>query len=299
MGSEQIAHLRVRAKRRSVWALTRLLQRVAGRAPVIVPEYDLDPRPRWGWDGPARHAVAEILAREEAAYEPAVEAMLELTEWTRSIPRDEVPESSAPSWENNYWGGMDAVAQVSELRRRNPRTYMEIGSGYSTRFARRAVRDFDLRTQVVSIDPNPRAEIDALCDSVLRSRVADLDPQAFDSLSAGDVLLIDASHMAFMNSDTAVLFVEVLPRLAPGVLVAIHDIFLPWDYPPTWERRLYSEQYLLAAFLLGGARGWAVRFPAWHVTRVAELGDRLGPLWDVVESRFGRFASSFWMERTD
>ncbi len=286
MGAAPIARLRARVKRRAVWALTRILQRVAGRAPVIVPEYDLDPRARWGWDGPAQHAVAEILARDEAAYAPAVEAMLELTEWTRSVPRDPVPGSSAPSWENNYWGGMDAVALVSELRRRNPHTYMEIGSGFSTRFARRAIHDFDLRTRIVSIDPDPRAEVDAICDSVLRSRVADLDLEAFDALRAGDVLLVDASHMAFMDSDTAVLFVEVLPRLAPGVLVAIHDVFLPWDYPPTWERRLYSEQYVARRLParrgqgLGRALPRLARDPRRHARRAPgpALGHRREPL---------------------
>jgi methyltransferase family protein len=298
MPSEPIPGLQARAKRRAVQGLTRVLQRVAGRAPVIVPEYDLHPRPRWGWGTPAAHAVAEILAAGDAGYEPAIDAMLELSAWAPSVARDPVPGSGAPSWENNYWGGMDAVALVSELRRRNPRTYMEIGSGHSTRFARRAIEDFGLGTRIVSVDPQPRAEIDALCDSVVRSPAEEAGPEAFDALEAGDMLLVDGSHMAYMNSDVAVLFVEVMPKLAPGVLLAIHDVFLPWDYPPTWERRLYSEQYLVAALLLGGAVGWAVRFPAWHVTRVSPLGERLDPLWDVVESRFGRFASSFWMERS-
>ncbi len=295
---EPIARPRAGLKRRTVWALTRALQRTAGRAPVIIPEYDLHPRPRWGWDAPPAQAVAELLARDEAAYEPAIEAMLELTEWCRTVARDPVEGSPAPSWENNYWGGMDAVALVSELRRRDPRTYMEVGSGFSTRFARRAIDDFGLRTRIVSVDPHPRAEVDALCDSVLRARAEDLDLATFDSLDAGDVLLIDGSHMAYMGSDVAALFVDVLPRLATGVLVGIHDVFLPWDYPPTWEPRLYSEQYVLAALLLGGARGWAVRLPAWHVTRISTLGARLDPLWAIVESRFGRLASSFWMERT-
>jgi hypothetical protein len=292
-----MARLRAQGKRRSVWALTRLLQRVAGRAPVIVPEYDLDPRARWGWSSEPPAALTELLASGEAAYGAAIDAMLELREWAVSVPRDPVPGSPAPSWENSYWGGIDAAALVAELRRRDPRTYIEIGSGFSTRFARAAITDFGLRTKIVSVDPQPRAEVDALCDSVLRSRAADVDPAAFESLEAGDVLLIDGSHMAFMNSDAAVLLIEVLPTLAPGVLVGIHDVFLPWDYPPTWERRLYSEQYVLAALLLGGGEGWAVRFPAWYVTRVSPLGARLDPLWEVVESRFGRLASSFWMER--
>jgi hypothetical protein len=48
------------------------------------------------------------------------------------------------------------------------------------------------------------------------------------------------------------LFLEVIPRLTPGLLIHVHDVFLPEAYPEPWvtrDLRFYTEQYLLQAFL--------------------------------------------------
>ena len=113
------------------------------------------------------------------------------------------------------------------------------------------------------------------------------------------MILLDGSHIALMSSDATVFLLELLPQLQPGVLIGIHDVFLPWDYPPTWAGRIYGEQYLLAALLIGGGDGLAVRFPAWWVLECSALAGRLEPVWPVVENSFGRHASSFWLERVD
>ena len=164
-------------------------------------------------------------------------------EWAASVQRDPVPGSPAPSWENSYWGGVDAAALVSELRRRDPRDLH--GDRVRLLDEVRPGRDRLLRAahaRSSRLTRSRAAEVDALCDSVLRSSAADVDPGA-SGPQAGDVLLIDGSHMAFMNSDAAVLLHRGTTRpSAPGVLVAVHDVFLPWDYPPTWE---------LAALLAG------------------------------------------------
>ncbi|HKQ18856.1 MAG TPA: hypothetical protein VJW75_03840 [Candidatus Eisenbacteria bacterium] len=100
-----------------------------------------------------------------------------------------------------------------------------------------------------------------------------------------------------MNSDVTVAFLEILPRLATGVRVQIHDICLPYDYPPTYGDRFYSEQYVLAAYLLGGARGARVLLPNAFVSQDPELASVLDPIW----SRPGfedveRHGSSLWLE---
>ena len=126
----------------------------------------------------------------------------------------------------------DAVALYGLLRRTRPQRYLEVGSGHSTRFARRAIRDEGLATTVTSIDPEPRARIDELCDLVIRRPVEALeDDGVFLELGPGDVLFIDGSHRTFTGSDVTVLLLEVVPRLAPGVLVQVHDVYLPRDYP--------------------------------------------------------------------
>jgi hypothetical protein len=292
-----------RLGRKSRAAVTRglltALEAASGRSPVVVPEYPLRPRPRWGWTADPPAELVRRVAAPEQEYARVLDEVLALRCWCGAIPRERVAaRSGALCWDDDYWGGLDAVAQVAFLRSRDPAVYIEVGSGRSTRFARRAVRDFGLRTTIVSIDPEPREGVDDACDEVLRQPLEEVDLQLFRRLGAGDVLLVDGTHTAFMNSDATVLFCEVLPTLATGVLVGIHDVFLPWDYPPTWERRFYGEQYLLATFLLGGAEGWALRLAGWYVTRLSPLAARLDPLWPMIETRFGRAATSLWMERT-
>ena len=118
--------------------------------------------------------------------------------------------------------------------------------------------------------------------------------------------------MVFTNSDVAVIFLEVLPRLQPGVLVHLHDIFLPYDYPPEWRDRYYSEQYVLAAMLLGQTSRFNVALPNAFIGRDPELRAVLAPLWRdpgfappvsthgqpaAMADRSG-VGSSFWMRTT-
>jgi hypothetical protein len=181
------------------------------------------------------------------------------------------------------------------LRGLKPATVFEIGSGESTKFCRQAIRDYGLPTRIVSVDPQPRAEIDVLSNSVIRRLVETVDPAEFDRLNSGDVLFIDSSHRVFMNSDVTMLWLDVLPRLKSGVVVHIHDVFLPYDYPPTWSRRFYSEQYLLATYLLADPSAFELIMATAFVTRDPELSALLTPLWREVpvppESRVGW---SFW-----
>jgi hypothetical protein len=277
--------------------LRRGLERLHTATPVLVPEYSLELRARWGWDGsPVLENLAELLESQSGAFGSAIDDVLELLEWARTVPRVAAAPGE-PCWENDWWGTIDALFQCAALKRRDPPTYLEVGSGFSTLFARRAIEDFGLRTKIVSIDPAPRADVDRCCDEVVRRPFEQVADTVLERLGPGDLLLFDGSHVALMNSDATAFFLEILPRLPSGVLVGIDDIFLPWDYPPTWTGRVYGEQYLLAAFLLGGAAGFTTRFPGWWLVECSPLASRFEPLWPVVENRFGRHATSFWLER--
>ena len=129
-------------------------------------------------------------------------------------------------------------AIYSFLRSRRPATYLEIGSGNSTKFAARARQDGRLDTKIVSIDPSPRAEVDALCDEVIRSPFELADLSVLDRLVPGDIVFFDGSHRVFMNSDVAAFFLDAVPRLPAGVLIGVHDIYLPDDYEPARCRAL-------------------------------------------------------------
>jgi hypothetical protein len=105
------------------------------------------------------------------------------------------------------------------------------------------------------------------------------DISVFSELSDGDVLFFDGSHRTFMNSDATVFFLEVLPQLEAGVLVGVHDIFLPYDYPHEFADRYYSEQYLLAAHLIAGNPLLEPVLPTFYASRDPELRPLAAALW--------------------
>jgi hypothetical protein len=183
------------------------------------------------------------------------------------------------------------------VARTNPRRYVEVGSGNSTKFARRAIQDHGLQTRIESIDPNPRADVADVADVIIRKPLERVDLPIVRSLEAGDILFIDGSHRCFMNSDATVAFLDILPWLKAGVLVHFHDIYLPYDYPPATEQDFYSEQYLLAAYLLGGGKRMQILLPNAYISVDDELRGILRPLWEK-RGREGvhRHGCSFWME---
>jgi hypothetical protein len=180
---------------------------------------------------------------------------------------------------------------------RRPKHFLEVGSGNSTKFARKAISDHRLDTKIISIDPHPRAEIDMLCDQVLREPVEAISLDIFDRLEAGDILYVDNSHRVFMNSDATVIFLDVIPRLRSGVFVEIHDVTLPYDYPSEWIDRHYSEQYLLAAYLLARGNRFEILLPNTFISYENELRDILTPLWQRAEMQnVETHGVSFWIQ---
>jgi hypothetical protein len=106
--------------------------------------------------------------------------------------------------------------------------------------------------------------------------------------------MIDSSHILMPGSDADFLLGQVLPALPDGVFVHIHDIFLPEDYPPEWDVRVYNYELGVMQLLLGG--GWEVVFASRYVvTRMAELLD-LPPLGDL-PLRPGAYESSLWLRK--
>jgi hypothetical protein len=180
------------------------------------------------------------------------------------------PQAGEPSLENGWFEAGDARAAYGIIAAIKPKRVVEIGSGNSTKFMRRAIRDFSLSTTILSIDPAPRAEIDALCDTVVRKSVVEVDLDVFKTLGPGDVLFHDGSHITFNGSDTVKLFLEILPILRPGVIVHIHDIFLPFEYSREQTDRGYSEQYLLATTLLASSK-IEVLLPIWYLSQLKQF----------------------------
>ena len=259
-------------------------------------DYPLQPRPRYGHGGRPHARLFDIINRDRSVYGRTLSDIVPFAGDLQQIPVRTPGDARTPYWMNRFFQGVDPASLYALVCRENPRRYVEIGSGNSTKFARRAIQDHRLRTQITSIDPHPRAEIDELCDEVRRDGLGQTDLAIFEMLEAGDIVFMDGSHRVFMNSDVAVFFLDVLPNLRTGVLVYIDDIYLPFDYPPEWVVRHYSEQYMLAVLLLAETRRYEVILPCTFVGQDRELMAILDPVWKkgaLMEA--GGPGNGFWL----
>jgi predicted O-methyltransferase YrrM len=164
------------------------------------------------------------------------------------------------NFEQCYFKEADAMVLFAMLSHFKPGKVVEVGSGHSSALMLDTVEVLEgygpkftfvepyperLRT-VLRVGDESRARI-------LTKRVQDVPVEEFLALGAGDLLFIDSSHVSKIGSDVNFLFFEVLPRLEPGVIIHVHDIFWPFEYPREWiqEGRAWNEAYLLRALLTG------------------------------------------------
>jgi len=238
---------------------------------------------RWGYSKPLNKKLVDILAANSAYYLEVVDGMKVLEPNFRAIPAKF--DGLHAGWLGGAMNALDLALLYYFVVQAKPKTIVEIGSGISTHFARKAISDFNLPTHLLSIDPQPRAEIDRLCDEILRDGLETMSSfEVFASLEPGDVVFLDGSHRSFMNSDVTVFFIDILPVLKPGVLIQIHDIHLPYDYPPMFRNWYWNEQYMLAVHLLAGPEKVHILFPAAYVSYDENLQSRIKDKVPSVES---------------
>lgn len=214
------------------------------------------------------------------AHRPAMERLcLDLRPAIENCTASDDPvDDVSPYWRNDFFTGMDARVAYAFVRTLRPSRIVEIGSGNSTRFLRKAIRDGRLATRLVSIDPAPRLSTAQVADQVIPRSVIEAPMSVFHELAEGDILFFDGSHLCFHGSDVTHFFLRVLPILAKGVFVHIHDIALPDDYPPHFDERYYNEQYLLAAFLLHNPC-WSPKVPVHYLYGLGLLSGDGGSFW--------------------
>ena len=212
----------------------------------------------------------------------------------------ETPTLKAFFTNNSQFSWLDSRALFVLLRAQPPRRIIEVGSGFSSLL----MADVNRRwlggeVELCCIEPYPRPFLREGIPGLSRlieSRVQEVPLTEFARLRAGDILFIDSSHVAKTGSDVNFLFFEVMPRLAAGVRIHLHDIFLPHDYPQAWvlsENRSWNEQYLLRALLM-------------HTTAFEVLFGCSYAFWRFPESVAAALAhpdgaayggGSFWMRR--
>lgn len=201
----------------------------------------------------------------------------------------------APRFEQGWFAPLDACVAYAIVATRRPRLIVEVGSGHSTRFMARAIADQALRTSLVCIDPAPRATLRGLAVDWRQTTIQGATESWFTDLRSGDLLFIDSSHILMPGTDVDWLLNRILPALDAGVLIHVHDIFLPDPYPAAWAWRGYNEQQALAALLQGG--GYAVLFASHYVALQRRAQLAAGVLGRLPGGLAG-LASSLWLEKS-
>jgi hypothetical protein len=259
-------------------------------------EYKTEFRPRYGHGQPPHKLLYSIIDKNRKTYEDYLNGFLKFKNVFEKIPFDKPEGSSDPYWNNEYLPGLDIIALYSFLDEFKPETYIEIGSGNSTMVARKSINENSLSSKIISIDPHPRAQIDRISDEVIRKKIEDTnDFSAIFNLKENDILFIDNSHRCLPNSDVTVCFLELLPYLKKGVLIHIHDIYLPYDYSQFMCDRFYSEQYLLAVLLLNTDK-YEVILPNYFIYEDDQLNKILNPVWNAPGLKnVERHGGSFWL----
>jgi predicted O-methyltransferase YrrM len=207
---------------------------------------------------------------------------------------------------NQYFYGGDADYYYSLIRLKRPKRIVEIGSGYSTLIALSAIEanrneDPAVRCTITCIEPfeNPWLADEGV--TVIRSKVEALNLDLFSSMEAGDILFIDSTHVIRAQGDVLFEYFQILPSLASGVLIHIHDIFTPKDYPEDSllnDFRFFNEQYLVEAFLSFNAsfRIVAALHFLYH-TQFEALQAHLPHVERLPSSLRHRTPTSLWLER--
>lgn len=159
--------------------------------------------------------------------------------------------------DNGSFEAGDAEYWYNLIRLKKPRRIIEIGSGFSTMMARLALEankreDPLYNCKHILIEPYEHEWLEKLGTTVIREKVENCDLRMFAELEENDILFIDSSHVIRPGGDVLFEYLQILPTLNHGVIVHVHDIFSPRDYPAGWlidRIRFWNEQYLLEAFL--------------------------------------------------
>lgn len=197
---------------------------------------------------------------------------------------------------NGMYGRADAAVLHAMLRQHQPARLVEVGSGFSTAVALDVADRYLPELQITCVEPYPERLRSRLRPGdrveLVQRRVQEVDPATFAGLGSGDILLIDSTHVVKAGSDVVWLLLHVLPTLRPGVIVHIHDIHWPFEYPERWlrEGRDWTEVYLLRAFLTDNAAWRVLLFTSWLWSRHPEA---------IPAELRGLPTGAFWMRRAE
>lgn len=215
-----------------------------------------------------------------------------------ALPIDGPDDSSRFFYNNTTFGSGDAEIYYSVIRHFRPKRIIEIGGGYSTLVAHHAVKANGNGGEHICIEPFEMPWLEKVgLTNVIRSKVEDLPIELFGNLQENDILFIDSSHVLRPGGDVWFEYLRIMPILKSGVLVHIHDVFLPYQYPKAWltiQRLYWNEQYLLQA-ILQNSKSFEVVLALHFLSK--QYHDQLARACPIYGAQPGRAPGSFWMRR--
>jgi predicted O-methyltransferase YrrM len=205
--------------------------------------------------------------------------------------------------DNGTFESVDAEVLYCMIRHFKPKKIIEIGSGNSTYLSAHASiinkSDTGADAQFIAIEPYPsdnlKNGIPGLTQ-LIDKRIEQIDFGLFSELEENDLLFIDSSHVLKVGSDVQKIYLDILPRLKKGVLIHIHDIFLPAEYPKEVIMnclRFWTEQYLLQAFLAFNESYNVLWASSYMHLNYPNLLEKAFPSY----SRESRWPGSFWIQK--
>lgn len=218
-----------------------------------------------------------------------------------NLPRE---NSKGFCWNNPMFPPLDVLVLYGMICEHKPKKFIEIGSGYSTEIA--LIAKSKSNTDIYCIEPYPTQQLLSLepqLHALIQQPIQELDLRFFDELVAGDFVFIDTTHSVKIGSDVNYIIFNILPRLAPGVIVHIHDIFLPYEYPRRWYDEIsifWNEQYLLLSYMMDNPSvELLLSNYSLSVMFREKLNEKLKQfdIWNLTENLGGASGASFWLHK--
>lgn len=276
---------------RSLWyAITK-----PGRIAIL--DYPVKPVPLYTPETGAHTHLYKIISARNDEYTLLAKDSLQHEHVFKNLAVS-APNDKIPSWKNGFLPAIDTIMLYTILNRFRPKKYLEIGSGNSTKVAAFCREQEKLGYSITCIDPNPRREIQEIADVWLDKQIQSVPVDYFSNLEPNDIVFLDGSHVLHPNSDVMWFFMEILPVIPKGVLIHIHDIFLPYDYPQWVCDRFFNEQYILAACLLN-SDNFKIVSPNYYILTEKISNETWNELWKIPSlSAVKKHGRSFWFSKT-
>ena len=245
------------------------------------------------------HPMPGIEWRPEAQVELCDEVFAR--QETMAFPEESPAGVAEYSHASKRYPLIDACVLQAFLRHLRPARVVEVGAGYSSLVTARVNREFlDGQAHFTAVDPYPLDFLErgvAGLTELRREQVQETPFEVFDQLGPNDVLFIDTTHTVKTGGDVPWIYNQILPRLRSGVVVQLHDSYLPWDYPEVevFAGKGWNELYIMQSFLVWNSAFEVLFGTHWMKRRHWDVLRRAFP--DLLEEDIDRDASSLWIRR--